>query len=261
LQAGSVGTITSGGLFSSPGVLGSATVVGSIGSATNSATITVDDEAPSLLVIGGQPSAGFVDGNINVVVDVENALGQIVTTDNSDVTLTVISGPVIGGIAGTVTVPAVHGVAMFSNVAVTGSGSYSFEATDGTLTSSMLGTIAVVPAPTIHFALSGIPLSPEARAFQERQHVSSAGLATLMTLAATTPSAIAYTPIPVSKFQQWVNLQIEEASLVLSSSSVGASTFSSATPISDLLTFDGSSGGGDATPATDKLATENDLLK
>jgi len=258
LQAGSVGTITSGGLFSSPGVLGSATVIGTIGSISNTATITVDNQAASLLVIGQQPNAAFVDGNMIVVVDVENALGEIVTTDNSDVTLSITSGPNNGALAGAVTVPAVHGVAVFSNVAVTGWGAYTFQATDGTLTSSNLGSIAVVPAPAIHFSLGGIPISPQMRAFQERRLMDSAGLSILMTLAATTPSALPYAPIPVSAFQQWVT---EHADVIISSLSVAAPTFAAAGTGPDLVTFDGSSGGGDSKPPTDDLVTANDILK
>jgi alpha-L-arabinofuranosidase len=263
LQAGSVGTITSGGLFSSPGVLGSATVIGTIGSASSTATITVDNQAASVLAIGEQPNAAFVDGDITIVVDVKNALGQIVTTDNSDVTLGILSGPTGGTLAGMVTVAAVHGVAMFSNVAVTGWGSYTFEATDGSLTASALGTVAVVTAPTIHFSLSGIPLSPEARAFQERDLLDQASLSMLMTLVATTPSAIPYAPIPISAFQEWVN---EHADIVSSPVVVSARFAFSRRP--NGLTFDGSSGGADTVPpnallgsTSNNLDTPNDILK
>jgi alpha-L-arabinofuranosidase len=262
LQAGSVGTITSGGSFSSIGVFGSATVIGTIGSISNSATVTVNNQAASVLVIGQQPGAAFVDGDISVVVDVENALGQIVTTDNSDVTLGILSGPAGGTLAGTVTVAAVHGVAIFSNVAVTGWGSYDFGATDGSLTGSALATVSVVTAPPIHFALSGIPLSPEARAFQERNLLDQASLSMLMTLVEFTPSAIPYAPIPISAFQQWVN---EHANIVSAPAVVSSPFFFRGGP--DLVAFNGSSGGGDTAPSnlllgtqTNSLATPNDIL-
>jgi alpha-L-arabinofuranosidase len=258
LQAGSVGAITSGGLFSSPGVLGSATIVGSVGSASNTATILVDNQAASVLTVGEQPDAGFVGGDLTVVVEVKNGLGQIVTTDNSDVTLSTVSGPIIGTLGGTVTVAAVHGVAVFSNVSVTGSGAYAFEATDGTLNSSALGNIQVVPAPAIHFALGGIPISPEARAFQLRRLVGAAFLNDLMVLAATTPSSLPYAPIPVSKYQQWINAHTE---VVVSPAAVATPAFAAAGSVSDLMTPDVSSLGADSGPATSKLATTDDILK
>jgi alpha-L-arabinofuranosidase len=258
LQAGSVGMITSGGSFSSPGVLGSATIIGSIGSASNSATILVDNQAASVLAVSEQPEAGFVGGNLTVVVDVENGLGQIVTTDNSNVTLSVVNGPTIGTLGGTVTVAAVHGVAVFSNINVTGSGKYSFTVTDGTLNSSILGNIEVAPAPAIHFALGGIPLSPEARAFQLRRLVGATFLNELMVLAATTPSSLPYAPIPVSKYQQWINAHAE---IVVSPAMVSTPAFAAAGSVSDLTTLDGSSLGADSGPPTNKLATDNDILK
>jgi hypothetical protein len=79
-----------------------------------------------------------------------------------------------------------------------------------------------------------------------------------MTLAATTPSALPYAPIPVSAFQQWVT---EHADVIISSLSVAAPTFAAAGTGPDLVTFDGSSGGGDSKPPTDDLVTANDILK
>jgi hypothetical protein len=258
LQAGSVGTITSEGSFSSPGVLGSATIITTVGSATNTATILVDNQAASVLAVSQQPDAGFVGGDLSVVVYVENGLGQVVTTDNSDVTLSILNGPSIGTLSGTVTVAAVHGVAVFSNVGVTGSGTFTMAATDGSLNSSTLANIEVVPAPAIHFALGGIPISPQARAFQLRRLVGPTFLNELMVLAATTPSSLPYAPIPVSKYQQWINAH---AAIVVSPAVIAAPAFAATGSVSDLMTLDGSSLGADSGPATNKLATTNDILK
>ncbi|MGA3068008.1 MAG: hypothetical protein ABSF29_14280, partial [Tepidisphaeraceae bacterium] len=118
---------------------------GSLTSATSN-SFTVNPAAPSHVVYAVQPSdvtAGIPD-NPSIVVDVEDQYGNIVTTDNSNVILTVATGP--GTLGGTDTVSAASGVATFSNVMLNTSGNYTLTATDGNLASSTSNTFTVSPA-------------------------------------------------------------------------------------------------------------------
>ena len=76
---------------------------GALNGAT-STSFTVSPAAASKVVYGVQPSnvtAGVADSP-SIVVDVEDPFGNIVTTDSSNVTLAVASGP--GSLSGTLTV-------------------------------------------------------------------------------------------------------------------------------------------------------------
>ncbi len=64
---------------------------------------------------------------------VEDALGNVVTTDTSTVTLTLSSGTFEGG-SSTATVAASGGVATFGGLKIDAAGSYTLSATDGSLT-------------------------------------------------------------------------------------------------------------------------------
>jgi len=66
-----------------------------------------------------------------VTVDVEDANGNIITTDNSDVTLSIYSETGNATLQGTTTVAAVDGVATFDDLAVASAGNYTLEAEDG----------------------------------------------------------------------------------------------------------------------------------
>jgi hypothetical protein len=93
-----------------------------------------------------QPITGFV-GKIDgpVVVDVEDAAGHTVASDTSTVTLKVTDGPTGAVLGGTVTVAAVNGVATFSDVTFSPSGTYTLSATDGKLRSATSQDIAISP--------------------------------------------------------------------------------------------------------------------
>jgi hypothetical protein len=78
-----------------------------------------------------------------VTVAIDDASGNLVTADNSDVTLAVASGPAGATLGGTVTVAAQNGVAVFSDLSLSLPGIYTLEATDGTLTAVTSMTFAV----------------------------------------------------------------------------------------------------------------------
>ena len=111
---------------------------------------TVTNASPSQLAFAQQPANTSVGSDISpaITVDVEDSSGDIVTSDNSTVTLSLASGS--GTLLGTVTATAVNGVATFSNVALDSSGSYSLDATDGSLTSATSKSFTV-SAPKLAF--------------------------------------------------------------------------------------------------------------
>jgi len=93
--------------------------------------------AASKLAFTQQPNASYAsNATITVKVSVEDASGNVVTTDTSNVTvaLTTAGGATLGG---TKTVAAVNGVATFSNLTVDKVGTYTLTATDGALTSAV----------------------------------------------------------------------------------------------------------------------------
>jgi uncharacterized repeat protein (TIGR03803 family) len=118
---------------------------GSLTSATSN-SITVSAGAASKVVYSVQPSTVTAGVAISpsIVVDVEDSLGNIITSDSSNVTLAVATGP--GSATGTLTVAASSGVATFSNVLLNTAGSYTLSATDGSLTSATSSSFTVNPA-------------------------------------------------------------------------------------------------------------------
>lgn len=119
--------ISGGGLVGLGSPVGNRLISGLVGGGT-----TVG--APTQLVFAQQPT-NITAGQVfspNITVDVENAAGNIVTTDDSEVTLSVASGP--GNLTGTVTVAAKNGVATFTNISVNEAGGYTLLASDGALT-------------------------------------------------------------------------------------------------------------------------------
>jgi uncharacterized repeat protein (TIGR03803 family) len=121
---------------------------GSLVTATTS-SFTVVPAASSQLIFSAQPTNTVINTPIDppVVLEVEDAFGNIVTTDTSDVTLAVASGP--GNIGGTTTVAAVAGVATFDNVTLDQTGLYTLGASDGSLTGAVSnGFHVTLTAPT-----------------------------------------------------------------------------------------------------------------
>ncbi len=90
----------------------------------------------SKLVVTTQPSSTYASGaTITVKVSIENAGGNVVTTDTSAVTLALSGGTAGAVLSGTKTVNAVAGVATFSTLSVDKIGSsYVLNATDASLT-------------------------------------------------------------------------------------------------------------------------------
>jgi parallel beta-helix repeat protein len=92
----------------------------------------------------GSPAAGQM---FSVTIDVDDANGDIVTTDNSNVTISLGSGsPAGASLHGTqLTAPAQNGVATFSGLSLTTAGAYTLGASDGSLVSAISSNVTVAP--------------------------------------------------------------------------------------------------------------------
>jgi hypothetical protein len=85
------------------------------------------------LVFGQQPTSTSTTTAISpaITVLIEDSLGNVVSSDNSTVTLSFGNNPGGGNLSGTLTVAAVHGVATFSNLSINSPGNgYTLVATD-----------------------------------------------------------------------------------------------------------------------------------
>ena len=102
------------------------------------------------LAIIQQPTNTFAGIEISpsITVAVEDANGDVVTSDNSTITLTVASGPQAGSGSATV----VNGVATFSTIALDTVGSYTVAASDGSLTGATSASFAINPPGSIDTA-------------------------------------------------------------------------------------------------------------
>src|ERR1700722_392400 len=89
--------------------------------------------AATQLVFVQQPTSTTVGTAIgpSVTVDVEDASNNIVASNSDNITLSLTNGP--GALNGSVTVKAVNGVATFSNLTISSSGTYALTAQDGSL--------------------------------------------------------------------------------------------------------------------------------
>jgi hypothetical protein len=145
-------------------------------SAEASTTVTqtaTTNATPTQLAYSQQPSNATAGQAISpaIVVDVENANGDVVTTDNSAVTIAIASGPSGATIGGTLTVDAVNGVATFTGLTLTQAGNYTFTVTDSSLTEATSSsfsinagspaTLTLTSQPTNTTAGTDLPLTVE----------------------------------------------------------------------------------------------------
>jgi len=142
LPSGDFNDVTGGGLTGLGSPVGEKVISALVGGG-----ITSIAGAATQLVFHQQPTNVAVNADITpaITVDVEDANGNIVTSDNSSVTLSLVRG---GVLSDPVTVTATKGVATFSDISVNTSGTYTLNATDGSLTPATSGSFTVNPAPT-----------------------------------------------------------------------------------------------------------------
>ena len=137
---------------------------GSLTPATSSG-FTIAVGAATKLAITTQPVGGVAEG-VNLatqpVVSVEDANGNVVSTDSSSVTLTKASGPGAGAFACTTNpLAASSGVATFAGCKITGTaaaGSYTLTATDGALTSATTSSFTITAGAASKLAITTQPV-------------------------------------------------------------------------------------------------------
>jgi hypothetical protein len=134
----------------------------SVGSlSVTSGNITISPAAASKLAFTQTPAAGTAGVALSpaIKVAVEDAYGNVVTSNTSKITVVVNTGP--GGFAtgSTTTVAAASGVATFSKLLFSKSGSYVIGASDGTLTTAASPSITVAPAAAAKLAIIQTPSS------------------------------------------------------------------------------------------------------
>jgi hypothetical protein len=110
---------------------------------TSSTTTTA-----SKLVVQQSPTTGTAGLALSpsLTVAIENQSGQVVSTDNSTVTITVSTGPGSFASSSTVSVKAVNGTATFNNLVLNTAGSYTLSVSDGSDTSATTHAISISAA-------------------------------------------------------------------------------------------------------------------
>jgi hypothetical protein len=121
-------------------------LVTGMGSPVANLLITALGEVGSPKLAFGQQPTNVVAGagtiSPPVTVYVEDADGNVLTTDDFNVTLSVAIGP--GTLGGTTTVAAVDGVATFSNLSLATPGAYVLSATDGSFANATSNSFSAI---------------------------------------------------------------------------------------------------------------------
>lgn len=241
---------------------GSYTLTAGVGSATTSAApVTVTPAAATQLVWKTAPVTAAVAGTTlkQVSVAVEDALGNVVTTDNSTVMLTLSSGTFSTNSA-TATATAVNGIANFGTLAINVTGTYTITASDSpslivnvatphtlkphavaSLTTVTSGNLVITPAALSSLSFqqnpttgtAGVALSPAVKVAALDQYGNLLAAATAVTLTltggtfsnkGTTVSAV--TSGGVATFSNLIMSTVGNYTLTASTGSVSGPSFS-----------------------------------
>jgi hypothetical protein len=119
---------------------------GTLGAAT-SGTFSITAAAANHLAFGVPPSNATAGQPISPAVQVRvlDQFGNLVTTDSSNVTVTLAANPAGGTLSGTLTVAAVNGVATFTNLSLNKPGAgYTLQVSDGALGAAVSDPFSVV---------------------------------------------------------------------------------------------------------------------
>ncbi|HEX5234993.1 MAG TPA: Ig-like domain repeat protein [Silvibacterium sp.] len=124
---------------------------------TQTAQVTFTAGTATKLAFNQQPSTTTAGSAISpaVTVQVEDANGNVVTTDSSTVAITISAGGAFSGTS-TLSAAASSGVATFSNLIPTASGTFTLSATDGSLAAATSNSFIVNAGPVAKFVFSPI---------------------------------------------------------------------------------------------------------
>jgi hypothetical protein len=132
---------------------------GSLGTAT-SGTFSITAAAAHHLVFGVGPNNTIAGQPFNPALQVRvlDAFGNLVTTDNSNVTLALAANPAGGTLSGTVTTAAVNGIATFAHLSLNKLGTgYTLQASDGPLGAAVSSSFSVVAGPAVQLLVTTQP--------------------------------------------------------------------------------------------------------
>jgi RHS repeat-associated protein len=132
---------------------GAYTLQASDGAFANITTNISVIQPPAKIVFKQQPTTTLAGHTISpITVLVEDSTGHVVTTDNSNVTLSVTKGVAGATFTGNLTVQAVNGIATFTGLSTTAAGTFMFSAADAALKAVKSAAFTVNPdASTAHF--------------------------------------------------------------------------------------------------------------
>lgn len=135
-----------------------AVIANGIASTSTSFTVGASSGASKLGFQQAPPANGTAGTALSsaITVAVQDGSGNLVTGDNSTVTLTLSSGTFANG-ATTVSAQAVKGVATFSGLVINTAGNYKLTATDRPLASVTSGSIAIAPATASQLVFQTVP--------------------------------------------------------------------------------------------------------
>jgi hypothetical protein len=131
---------------------------GTLIGATSGNVAIIPAAASKLVYQQAPPATGTAGAALSpaVRVAVEDAFGNVVTSDTSTVTLTLSSGTFSTGTSTAIAV-ASSGVATFSSLTINTAGTYTLAASDGTLTATVSGNITIIPAVASKLAYQQAP--------------------------------------------------------------------------------------------------------
>jgi uncharacterized delta-60 repeat protein len=108
------------------------------------------DVLTTQLVFAQPPGNGTTNGTLKpITVDIQDSDGNLLTSDNSNVTISLANNPTDTTLGGTTTVAAINGVATFSDLSITTVGSgYTLTATDDSNTAVTSTSFNIFPPPS-----------------------------------------------------------------------------------------------------------------
>jgi hypothetical protein len=213
-------------------------VLQGVSSAVASSVLTITPaHPPAKLAFLQQPENALTGAKISpaVQVEVEDADGNLVANATNVITLALTEG---AGLGGTLTATAQNGIASFSNLTVSTSGSYTLVATSTGLTSATSASFTVTIPVKLAFmvqpsnAVTGVAISPAVQvAIQDANGNTVTAAANPVTLALTSGAGLqgTLTATPQNGIATFSNLSLSTpGSYTLSATSSGLTAATSA---------------------------------
>ena len=125
--------------------------------AATTSSFSVTPGAPARLVLGREPPTGVTAGDaFGLTVNVDDAYGNPVAF-GGNVSVAIASGPAGGKLAGQTTMTAQAGVATFAGLNIAQAGSFTIQASSGSLAVATTGTVFVTPAAPSQLVVTAQP--------------------------------------------------------------------------------------------------------